>query len=81
MENFFLSFPEKYQEYNPENEKYKAVSEEAKQKIKAFPKIKVSPKFIFKIEINFRSLTSLFGSDRCTRNTSICWKIDVRSMR
>jgi hypothetical protein len=41
MENYFLSNPEQYQDYDPVNEDYKAAVEKAKEKYKQFPKIKV----------------------------------------
>jgi len=41
MDNYFLSYPEKYQEYDPDNESYKAAKESAKEFIKKFPRIKV----------------------------------------
>ena len=42
MENFFLNFPEKYQEYDPDNEKYIEAMKSAKELFKKFPKIKVT---------------------------------------
>lgn len=41
MENYFLSHPEQFVEYDPENEKYRAAREMAKEKYIKFPKIKV----------------------------------------
>ncbi|CAG5112310.1 Oidioi.mRNA.OKI2018_I69.chr2.g6537.t1.cds [Oikopleura dioica] len=42
LDNFFLSFPEQYQDYDPEDEKYLAALEAAKNQFKSFPKIKES---------------------------------------
>jgi len=44
MDNYFLSYPEKYQEYDPDNAQYKAAIESAKNLFKKFPKIKVISK-------------------------------------
>jgi hypothetical protein len=44
VENYFLTFPEKYTEYDPDNEQYKAAVESAKTLFKKYPKIKVKTK-------------------------------------
>lgn len=41
MENYFLSNPEQFIDYDPENEKYRAAREKAIKEYKKFPKIKV----------------------------------------